>query len=149
MHSFPESSLLRVASSTFEDLGFLLPERELTPGQREAPLDGAVSVEFAGAFHGRVELRLFGGVLPVLAMNMLGESGPPSEALQRDALGEVANVICGNVLPLLAGAREVFRLSAPVPASAAAPAEAPACAARLGLEQGRAEVLLFAGGGAR
>lgn len=142
MISSAEISLLRVARSTFEDLGFLLVELELRDDQRAAELEGAVSVGFEGSLGGRVEVRTFGGVLPVLTMNMLGEGGFPSRRLQHDALGEVANVICGNVLPLLAGPREVFRLSAPAPAPD--PAAAPTATAVLGVERGRAEVLLFA-----
>ena len=142
MSNFAETSLLRVASSTFEDLGFLFADRELSEAQRSAALEGAVSVSFTGAFEGRVEVRIFGGVLPVLAMNMLGEDEPPSPSVQCDALGEMANVICGNLLPQLAGSREIFRLSAPAPA--AKETASPTVSAVFGLEQGRAEVLLFA-----
>jgi hypothetical protein len=132
-----------VASSIFEDLGFLLVHREPAGEQGAGALDGAVSVAFEGALRGRVEVRLFGGVLPLLTANLLGDDGVPSPALQRDALGEVANVICGNVLPLLAGSRAEFRLSEPLPAAPEAAAEPAACAV-VGVEQGRAEVRLIA-----
>ena len=146
MSSSLESSLYRVASSTFEELGFMLPDREPSERQLEAALDGEVSVSFQGPFDGCVRLRVFGGVLPTLAMNMLGESELPAEALQRDALGEVANVICGNVLPAIAGSTEVFRLDAPrsgLPACRACSLGERVSVVVLGLDGGRAELSLY------
>ena len=124
----------------------MLPDRELSARQQAAGPDAAVSVGFRGPFEGRLVVRAFGGVLPTLAMNMLGEEEAPPAALQRDALGEVANVICGNLLPAIAGSREVFRLDAPVPEGpeAAAPGAPLLSSAVLGLEDGRAEILLYA-----
>ena len=145
MSSSVESSLFQAASSTFEELGFMLADRQPSDRQREAVLDGEVTVAFRGPFEGYLRVRLFGGVLPALAMNMLGESAPPGEALQRDALGEVANVICGNALPAIAGSTEIFHLDAP---SAGAPERVAnaelASTALLGLDGGRAEVSLYA-----
>jgi len=37
----------------------------------------------------------------VLTANVLGEEGTPDESMQRDALGELANIVCGNVLPAI------------------------------------------------
>jgi hypothetical protein len=75
---------------------------------------------------------------------MLGEDEPPSERWQRDALCEIANVICGNALPVIAGAKEVFHLSAPQFIEGAPEnGEKPAAEAHVGLEEGRADVLLF------
>ena len=49
-----------------------------------------------------------------LAANMLGVSDAEADArTRRDALGEVANVVCGNVLPLVGGRHAVFHLGAP------------------------------------
>jgi len=41
-----------------------------------------------------------------------GLAEPPSPAEQRDALHEVANVICGSLLPAIAGTDQVFTLAA-------------------------------------
>ena len=147
MSSLVQSSLFQAANSTFEELGFMLPDREPSQAQLEAGLDGEVSVVFRGPFDGYVRLRVFGGVLPALAMNMLGDSEAPAEALQRDALGEVANVICGNVLPAIAGSTEIFRLDAPLGAGSAEtlPADPELVStAVLGIDDGRAEVALYA-----
>ncbi len=83
----------------------------------------------------------------MLAANMLGQDEAPSERLQRDARGEVANVICGNVLPMIAGADGAFDLDAPrlidaneLPANDGL--EMVTVETSLGLEQGRADLRL-------
>jgi len=129
---------------TFEELGFVFTTPELSEQQRSAPTDAAVSVAFRGPFSGRMVLQVSKDLLPTLAANMLGEDEPPSERWQRDALCEIANVICGNALPVIAGAKEVFHLSAPQFIEGAPEnGEKPAAEAHVGLEEGRADVLLF------
>jgi CheY-specific phosphatase CheX len=148
MMSYVESSLHRAANSTFEELGFMLPDRELNRVQSEAEVDAEVSVVFRGPFEGYLVLRMCGGTLGMVAMNMLGESEAPAEALQLDALGELANVICGNLLPAIAGSREIFRLDPPqpgIPGLATAPAGSElVSSALIGLDDGRAELALYA-----
>lgn len=138
-----ENSLRRATASTFEDLGFLLTEEELTEEQAAAEVDTAVVVEFAGPYSGFVEVRLTASVLGEFVTNMLGLEGTPTPDELRDALGEIGNVICGNTLPLVAGTREIFHLSPP---AAFIPAESPCEAGELvgrivlGIDEGRAEV---------
>ena len=85
-------------------------------------------------------------VARAFAENMLGVSDADL-AMVRDALGEVANVVCGNLLPDLAGREAVFHLSAPEPidvtdaAWCARPAVS-ALSASLGIDGGRADVAL-------
>jgi hypothetical protein len=147
--------LLRdAATSTFEDVVFLLAE-PLPAGDapRSALVDAAVSVAFRGPLAGSLWLGVGGGVLPVIAANMLGEDTAPAEGEQLDALGEIANMICGTLLPLLVPGEEFAQLppqvhaAAPVAGTdasrAGAPAAVPAAAARLGLGRGSASVLLF------
>jgi hypothetical protein len=72
--------------------------------------------------------------------------------LQRDALGEVANVVCGNLLPLVAGAEAVFRLSAPewlTEATVSRPGDEPDASLTCGAEDGRVDARLFVFGGDR
>ena len=150
MTSKMEQALLQSAGLTFEGLGFVFPTEALDDDQLAAPLQATVSVDFCGPFSGTLVLQLYGDLLPTIAMNMLGSDEPPSASLQRDALGEMGNVICGNVLPAIAGDRVVFNLRAPrVVISAEAqrpPAPIPAAVTHLGIEQGRADVLLFMSG---
>lgn len=82
-------------------------------------------------------------MLPVIAANMLGEEEPVAEELMADALGEIANVICGNALPAIAGKKEVFRLQPPAPLAGGAEITAPAAKAALALDEGFAEVFLY------
>jgi CheY-specific phosphatase CheX len=144
-----ETPLYKAAASTFEDLAMMFPSRELDELQQVAPTETGVCVRFAGPFAGRLEVHLTTALLPTLAANMLGDDEATDESVARDALGELANVICGNVLPAIAGSKEVFHLSAPahlVP-GAVDPSGLPLAArAQLGLDEGRAEIRLFVAG---
>jgi hypothetical protein len=100
-----------------------------------------VSVEFEGPFSGKLLVKLCGGLLPLIAANMLGEEDVPSKSLQYDALGEIANVICGNMLPGIAGSKDIFRVRAPkMDESVDLP---PVAEVQVGLGLGRADLLLF------
>lgn len=138
-------ALARVATTTLEELGFFFVDPEPDAEQAAAPLEAGARVRFSGPLAGTLEIRLAGGLLPSLAANMLGALEPPPPALQRDALGEVANVICGNLLPALADA--VFDLAPPEVFDAAAPPDSPAgtlaAHARVGVEGGHADLALY------
>jgi CheY-specific phosphatase CheX len=106
-----------------------------------------VCVRFQGPFHGALQVQLYGQVLPIVVANMLGEEDTPTRSQQLDALGEIANIICGNLLPQIAGAHEVFQLDAPQAVDAAGAPESPPMACitnvQLGLEQGRVDLGLW------
>lgn len=136
-----ETKLYEAATLTFEELGFLLPTPEIDEQQLNAQFEAAVSVNFEGPFSGKLLVRVCGGLLPIIATNMLGEEDVPSKSLQYDALGEIANVICGNMLPKIAGSDHIFHVSAPeivddidIP---------PVAEAQVGLGIGRADLFLF------
>ena len=113
MLSTMERCLSRALTATFEDLALICPDTKLSDLQSAAVTDVAVTVSFNGPLSGRLVLRASAEILPGIAENMLGADGEYPLALQRDALGELANVICGNVLPMIGGAAAVFVLSAP------------------------------------
>ncbi|HSW30469.1 MAG TPA: chemotaxis protein CheX [Longimicrobiales bacterium] len=141
------SALLQAASSTLECLGFLFPDEELSETQAAADrLEGACRVRFRGPMSGALEMEVFGNVLGELAANMMGRDGPPEPAVCREALGEVANVVCGNVLPAVAGTHAVFDLSAPEtgvdPVLRRPFASDTVAVAILGLGEGRVEIAL-------
>lgn len=146
-------SLSRATTATFEELALLFPEMELSPEQAAAPLDVAVSVDFRGPLIGRLVVRASENVLPAIAANMLGADQSRHQPLQRDALGEIANVICGHVLPLIAGADVIFNLSAPVVHEKgilpSRDSDEPAARIQVGVEDGRAETLLYFFGNGR
>ena len=117
------------------------------PDDHTRPWEATVSVGYRGTWQGRVVIRIYGEVLPALTANMLGEEGMPGVQLQRDALGEVANVICGNLLPAIAGT-EVFDLEPPrVWHRSAGPDQPlppePTAETQVGLEDGSAEIHLY------
>ncbi|MCU0626163.1 MAG: chemotaxis protein CheX [Gemmatimonadaceae bacterium] len=115
----PTTSLSRAATSTFESLAFLVPEELPAIGAELVPLAASASVTWRGPVTGRVVIGVSRGVLRAVAENMLGAHAADDATTQRDALGEVANVVTGNVLPLVAGADAVFRLDAPALADGA------------------------------
>lgn len=105
----------------------------------------AANMMFSGPCSGRLTIRVAPSVIGMLAMNMLGECeecGSEDEQ-PRDALKEVLNMICGNVLTLWFGENPVFELSPPQmvePGMAVMPfGDRRACVA-LCLENTRAEV---------
>jgi hypothetical protein len=139
------SSLRAAAALTFEQLGFLFAEDEPEDEALDLPLRAAARVRFRGPRTGTVEVGLTAEVLDELAANMLALDTPVSPHLQEDALGEVANVVCGNVLPSLLGPEAVFDLTSPSVTAHPAPLEDAgpgACHVTVGLDMGRAEVTL-------
>ncbi|NIA29227.1 MAG: hypothetical protein GWP06_04840 [Actinobacteria bacterium] len=142
-----KATLIKATVLTFEQLSFLLPTEELDEKQQNARPEAAVSVEFQGPFSGKLLLILYGQLLSNIAANMLGQEDAPSKKQQQDAFGEIANVICGNMLPGIAGSKEVFQIFAPQwirnAGSAAAGKETSAAEARVGLDLGRVDVRLF------
>jgi CheY-specific phosphatase CheX len=108
------SALDQSVRGVFENLCFMVP----APASAEPPEPAAVSrvvlaVDFRGAGRGTLLLALPESMLALVASAMLGEDGPLELAEQHDAACELANIVCGNVLPLVAGERAVFDLSPP------------------------------------
>lgn len=145
------SPLQTAALSTFEALAMLCAE-PLDPAAPDAgrpALAHAVRVRFAGPSRGALLLAVSDDVATALAANMLGldESVVRADArLRQDALGEAANVVCGNVLPLVAGRAAVFHLDAPevIALADAFPVSPDAAHAEaLLVERGRAELVLL------
>ena len=140
----PKAALCQTAVQIFEDLAFMLPSVELNEQQLGAGLGASVSIDFSGDCAGRLSLSIVDNVLPELTANMLGETDIPSKLQQRDALGELANVICGNLLPRLFGSGS-FRLDPPhfQAKESFAFDQTPIASTDIGLGNGRAQVVLF------
>ena len=113
-------------------------------GEAEAmPFEGLVArIDFQGAFRGCLVLRLSADVLAVLAGNMLAIECDPPRDLQLDALGEVANVLIGNFLPVLGAG---IQMGTPRVEDKSAPplGGIPTAHTRLSVESGWAEVLVY------
>jgi CheY-specific phosphatase CheX len=137
--------LRKAAMEVFEELAFLLPSYELD--DICPPFHLGAAVEFQGPISGSLVIDMYGNVIPILAANMLAQEDPPSDFEQRDALKELTNVICGNLLPYLAGKEAVYTIRAPlireVPDASGAIKGEPAAQFRIGVEQGQAFLQLF------
>ena len=71
--------------------------------------------EFVGPYFGALRLRMDEEMVCSLAANMLGlDDEIPSLVQQLDAFKELVNVVCGNVLPKIAGLEPVFDVHAPM-----------------------------------
>jgi CheY-specific phosphatase CheX len=135
--------LYQAAALTFEELGFVFPY-EADDNDTKSIKDGAkVAVEFTGPFSGRLVLHIENDALSVIASNMMGEEEPLDPALVMDILGELANVICGNALPAIAGKQKIFHLSAPEFEILDSDAGEPSAKAFLNLDEGSADVTLY------
>src|SRR5262245_19442049 len=108
-----DQPLYAAAAAAFKAFAFIYAEPTEPHLGVDSREDASAAVDFEGPLSGRLVLRVSGGVLPTLAATMLGQDEPPAAALQRDALGEVANVICGALLPTLGGPSAVFALARP------------------------------------
>jgi CheY-specific phosphatase CheX len=134
-----EQELYKAAILTFEELSFMLPCDAVEPKQRAAKPSARASISFAGPFTGKLILTVFGDLLPLISANMLGQDSAPPQSEQLDALRELTNVVCGNLLPGLAGSEAIFDISPPVIANPAGPAlnNGKAAEVEVGLEEGR------------
>ena len=140
------TALLQAATSTFESLAMLFLEPRITDGSEFIPLAATFAVSYSGAGSGRVVVGVTAGVLPALAGNMLGAAAADVQ-LQRDALGELTNVVTGNVLPLVHGAAAVFHLDAPAAVIdapfVARPGETQLALTRVQMDEGEAILAMF------
>jgi len=135
--------LARVAQETFETLAFMYSVHE-----QDAPSGPPVTAEvnFRGPVHGRLVLTVSDTMLSALGSNMLGDDDmqAASDDQQRDALKEVLNVICGNLLPMLYNQYDVFDVQAPVIPASPTPPDVPLDGqAHLYLDGGQVHVALY------
>ena len=140
-----DQTVYHVAAETVESLAMMfLVTADEAPACAGSTAVG-VTVSFTGPFDGAVEIAADRAVLIELASNMLGLEAPADEACGIDALKELANVICGNLLPAIAGCEPVFHIAAPTLKTDAPCADGcqPAGSARLYTESGALDVRFF------
>ncbi len=142
-----EQTLWQVAEDVLGKLAFMFSYTDEEPAEEIDAPDGAViaSVSFKGIFDGKLELLVSPGILPDLAGNMLGlddETAAPEE--QYDAIKELVNVICGNLLPELAGKQAIFKVGVPhICEENRSIGEKPLAAVRMMVEDERCEIRLW------
>jgi len=112
MNDHLNDKLYNVTAMAFEEMAFVFQSPELAEKYAGHAVEAVASVKFEGPFKGKLVLKAYQGLSRVIAANMLGED-EPSERQQYDALGEMANIICGNMLPSIADKQDIFHLNAP------------------------------------
>ena len=135
-----EQTLAEVVEYVLETMAFVC----VLPGAGSDDSEAAcarASVRFDGPCRGLVSFRVPLAVLPELVSNMLGRQSSRGLSLEQlqDGAGELANVMCGNLLRALAGPERVFVRHAPdVVMGTAAPLAA--ASVRVQLDEGWAEL---------
>jgi len=142
--------LHRVAEEILEKLAFMFSFPEDEGGEINYDAVVAASVSFAGPFSGNLIMVVSEQILPELTGNMLGLDDKDETTLEQrhDALKELINVICGNLLPTIAGKHSIFNVNAPVilPGGtnfSSDDGNKPVSAVRLSIEDEPCNILLF------
>lgn len=118
-----EQLLIQVGQEVFERLASLSLQVDRRPDRQPAGEKYCAEVGFSGSMQGLVSVVVPGTMMPVIYRNMAGEGEEPTYDQQLDALGELTNVLCGNLLGRLAGPEPIFDLAAPQVAQVGAATE--------------------------
>jgi len=116
MNSDIGQALSDVAQAALETTAFMFVVGEDDPDATDLQDATTAAVPFSGPIAGTLLVSAEPSMLPELAGNMLGlceDDDPPTRDHQLDAFKELANVICGNLLPCIAGREAVFDVGAP------------------------------------
>ena len=108
-----EKVLVESTVRTLEDLCFMYQEPDLKDAQENLPLEAAAEVEYRNDdFTGKLLIETRGGLFSAIATNILSNDDPSAQQ-KKDALGEIANIICGNVVPSLGGSGREYKIEPP------------------------------------
>jgi CheY-specific phosphatase CheX len=111
-----EERLKGIAYQTFEITCYMFPleEWEIDENETVDLGDDSISavVRFDGAVKGGMQIRVSPDLFDAIAENMLGlEEG--NQELKEGALCEIANIICGNTVPIFAKGEEICYIRTP------------------------------------
>lgn len=103
-----------IAYNTFEIACYMFPLEECEINEEEGlPEDSKTTfVTFDGAAKGGILIKVSPDLLNAIAANMLGVD-EASDELKEGALKEMANIICGNTVPLFAKNEEICVIGQP------------------------------------
>lgn len=109
------ADLCRVAKEVLETIAFVFVAQPPRGGPPVAEEQMSAVVGFDGSSTGAVRLVLPTSAAREMAATMLGLDSQDSlrSGQVADAVGELANVIAGNLLRVMAGPTAIFRLSSP------------------------------------
>lgn len=109
--------LFETTQHVLENAAFLFAAPEFGSQQANPvrPAKMAATVEFGGPWQGCLHLCLTQGLAEQAATNMLAadDENPDVLARAQAAVNELANIVCGHILPLLAGSESEFHILAP------------------------------------
>lgn len=146
-----EKFLIESTVKTLEDLCFMYQEPELKDAQENLPLEAAAEVKYrSDDFTGKLLIETRGGLFSAIAANILSIDNPSTKQ-KKDALGEIANIICGNVVPSLDEGGKEYRIAPPKSLNKddllkEEWREEPVAAITLNFNDGRADIKLFVDG---
>jgi CheY-specific phosphatase CheX len=146
-----EKFLIESTVKTLEDLCFMYQEPELKDAQENLPLEAAAEVKYrSDDFTGKLLIETRGGLFSAIATNILSNDDI-SDQQKKDALGEIANIICGNVVPSLGGGGREYKIDPPTSLNKddllkEEWREEPVAGITLNFNDGRADIKLFVDG---
>lgn len=145
--------LYNVAEEVLEKLAFIFSFPADESDDMDLGRTVSANVSFNGPFSGSLTMLVSKPALPDLAENMLGmdETDETTVEQQYDALKELINVICGNLLPAIAGKQAIFSVDMPFVESESnnpnTSEREPESVAKLSLEVGQCHLYLYVDGG--
>ncbi len=107
-----KKALEEATVSTFEDICFMYAVPELKEIQKNLKPEAAAVVEYKGDYAGKLLIEARGGLFSAIAANILSNDNPTPRQ-KRDALGEIANIICGNIVTCLGGGKQGYKIESP------------------------------------
>jgi len=151
MNTQIEKFLIESTVKTLEDLCFMYQEPELKDAQKNLPLEAAAEVKYrSDDFTGKLLIETRGGLFSAIATNILSIDDPSTKQ-KKDALGEIANIICGNVVPSLGEGGREYKIEPPRSLNKddllkEERREGPVAEITLNFNDGRADIKLFVDG---
>lgn len=116
METNPNTLLAQVFCDVIENQAFMFGDIVEDEIPEEPENDYVLaSMTFSGHMNGRLEVAVPVSMSAEIAANVLGidPDDPAVESDAEDAIKELLNVVCGNLLTQLAGEKPVFDLSVP------------------------------------
>lgn len=150
MNTKIEKALENASVSTFEDICFMYQVPELKDKQKNLKPEAVSEVKYRGDYNGRLVIETRGGLFTAIAANMLSSENPTAQQ-KKDALGEVGNIICGNVVTSLGRVKQGYKIESPRflkkdESLANKKQEKPLAKITLNFNEGRADIKFFAKG---
>jgi CheY-specific phosphatase CheX len=99
--------------STFEDTCFMYAVPELKKIQNNLKSEAASEVRYKGDYTGKLLVETSGGLFSAIAANILSNDNPTPRQ-KKDALGEIANIICGNIVTCLGRGKHGYKIESPM-----------------------------------